>query len=150
MDFEKFDKKVDLKGLKNDLAEAEKNNTNFDKVPYGQYEVSIEKMELTESKKGDPMFTCWFKILSGDFKDRLIFMNQLLVQGFQLHIVNTFLRSLDTGLDIKFDSYVQYNQLILDVAEKIDSDCTEFGLEYGQTSKGFDTFNIVEIFDNPL
>ena len=61
MDFDKFDKKVDLKGLKNDLAEAEKNNTNFDKVPYGQYEVSIEKMELTESKKGDPMFTCWFK-----------------------------------------------------------------------------------------
>ena len=77
-------------------------------------------------------------------------MNPLVVQGFQLHLVNTVLRSLDTGIDIKFDSYVQYNQLILDVAEKIDSECTEFGLEYGQTSKGFDTFSIVEIFDNPL
>ena len=150
MDFGKFDKKIDLKGLKNDLAEAEKNNTNFDKVPYGKYEVSIEKMELTESKKGDPMFTCWFRVISGDFKDRLIFMNQLLVQGFQLHIINNFLRSLDTGIDIKFDSFTQYNQLILDVAEKVDTDCVDFALEYGQTNKGFDTFNIVEIFENSL
>lgn len=148
MDFSKFDSMVDVAALKNDVAEAEKNGGNFDKVPYGSYEVNIEKMELNESKKGDPMFSCWFKIVNGDCKDRLIFMNQVVTQGFQIHIVNSFLKELDSGIDVKFDSFTQYNNLIMDIHEAINGKL-EYALEYGE-KKGFDTFKITEVFEIPF
>lgn len=76
MDFSKFDKEVDLDGLKNDLAEVEKNGGSGERkeVPHGTYEVKVDKLELTESKtSGNPMVTCWFKVLSGEFKGSLIY-----------------------------------------------------------------------------
>lgn len=146
MDFSKFDKIVNLDGLKNDIKTVEEHQGEYDEVPVGTYEVKIEKMELTESKKGDPMFSCWFKIVSEYQNGRLIFMNQLITQGFQIHIVNEFLRSLDTGLDVHFDSFEQYGNLIFDSLEKINSEHLEFKLEYGK-KKDFPTFKIVEVFE---
>ena len=145
MDFSKFDKAMDLEGLKHDIEDARENSGDFKEVPHGQYEVSINKLELTESKKGDPMVSVWFKILTGDFKGSLIFMNQVITQGFQIHIVNEFLRSLDCGIDITFESFTQYGQLLLDVHEAIDGQL-EYALEYGER-KGFNTFKIVEVFE---
>ena len=145
IDFSKFDKQVDLEGLKNDIKEAESNSGDFKEVPHGNYEVKIQKLELGESKKGDPMFTCWMKILSGDFKNSLIFMNQVVTQGFQIHIVDDFLRSLDSGIDIGFESYGQYAEMIMDVAEAIDGNL-EYAVEYGE-NKGFNTFKITEVFE---
>ena len=65
MDFSKFNKAVDLEALKHDIQEAEENGGSGDykDVPTGTYEVKIEKMEIKESKKGDPMLSVWFKIL---------------------------------------------------------------------------------------
>lgn len=65
VDFSKFDKAVDLEGLQKDIQEAAENGGtgDFKEVPKGTYEVGINRLELTVSKKGDPMFTCWFKIL---------------------------------------------------------------------------------------
>ena len=40
------------------------------------------------------MVTCWMKIVEGEYKGSLIFMNQVVTQGFQIHIVNEFVRSL--------------------------------------------------------
>lgn len=146
IDFSKFDKQVDLEGLKNDINEAEKNggSGNFREVPHGTYEVKIKKLELTESKKHDPMVTCWFEILSGEYKGQLLFMNQVVTQGFQIHIVKDFLASLDSGEDISFDSYSQFADLLLDVAEKCEG--TGFVLDYGE-KKGYNTFKIDEVFD---
>lgn len=148
VDFSKFDKAVDLEGLQKDIQEAAENGGtgNFEEVPNGTYEVRVNKMELTTSKKGDPMFTCWFKILSGEFKDQLIFMNQVITQGFQIHIVKEFLRSLDSTFDVDFESYTQFEQLVLDIAEEIDG-ALEYALKYGETSKGFPTFEIEEVFE---
>lgn len=148
MDFAKFNKAFDLNALKNDVVEAEKNGGgNFDEVPAGTYEVKVKKMELTESKKGDPMVTVWFEILTGENKGRLIFMNQVIKQGFQIHIINTLLKEMDTGLEIKFDDFEQYSSLLFDVEEKINEDKLEFALEYGKTAKGFSTFKITEVFE---
>jgi hypothetical protein len=149
MDFSKFNKAVDLEALKKDIQEAEENGGNGDykEVPVGTYEVKIEKMELKESKKGDPMLSVWFKILNGEYEGSMIFMNQVITQGFQIHICNTFLRSLDTGLDIVFDDFEQYANLIMDVHEKVDSEKLEFALNYGKTDKGFSTFEITEVFE---
>lgn len=148
MDFSKFDKKMDLEGLKKDVAEAVENGGTgqYREVPVGNYEVKITKLELGESKKGDPMFTCWMKILSGDYKNSLLFMNQVVTQGFQIHIVNEFLRSLDSGIDVEFESYSQYSEMIMDIAEAID-DKLEFVVNYDQTNKGFNTFEITEVFE---
>ena len=145
LDFSKFDKQVDLEGLKKDIKEAENNSGDFKEVPHGNYEVKIQKLELGESKKGDPMFICWMKILSGDFKNSLIFMNQVITQGFQIHIVDDFLRSLESDVEIGFESYGQYAEMIMDVAEAIDGNL-EYAVEYGE-NKGFNTFKITDVFE---
>lgn len=144
MDFSKFDKKVDLEGLKKDIEDSA--NNDFKEVPHGTYEVAINKLELGESKKGDPMVKVWFKIVSeGEYKGSLIFMNQVITKGFQIHIVDEFLRSLETDIDINFESYSQYAELLADVYEAAEGNY-EYGLKYGE-NKGFDTFEITEVFE---
>lgn len=146
IDFSKFDKKVDLEGLKNDIAEAEENGGgNFKEVPLGTYEVAITKLELGESKKGDPMVKVWFKIVDGEYKNSLIFMNQVITQGFQIHIMDEFLRSLETDVDVTFESYSQYAQLLMDIFEAVNGKY-EYGLDYGE-NKGFNTFEITDVFE---
>lgn len=144
--WEKFDKVIDVEGLQKDVQEASKNGTNFREVPHGEYEVKIEKLELVESKAGDPMVTVWFKVLAGDYKGSLIFMNQVITKGFQIHIMNEFLRSLDSGYDVEFRSYSQYGQLLMDIHEAIDGQF-EYGLKYGEGKKGFNTYEIVDVYD---
>jgi hypothetical protein len=143
MDFSKFDKMMDLEGLKHDIEESA--NGDFKEVPHGSYEVAITKLELGESKKGDPMVKIWFKIVSGEYKNSMLFMNQVITRGFQIHIVDELLRSLETDIDIHFDSYSQYNDLLMDVFEAIDGNF-EYGLKYGE-KKGYDTFEITEVFE---
>lgn len=153
MDFEKFDEIVDLEGLKADIAAASDGGNSAERkdVPHGTYEVAIEKLELTTTKtSGKPMVSCWFRVLSeGEYLGQMIFMNQVVSQGFQIHIANEFLRSIADAPDaptITFESYSQYAQLIMDVAEYIDGKF-EYALRYGQTPKGYDTFEIEEIFE---
>lgn len=150
MDFSKFNSSIDLEGLKHDIDDASQNQQNFEEVPAGTYEVVVTKMELTESKHGDPMFTCWFKIIGAEQKGRLIFMNQVITQGFQIHIVNQLLRDMDTGIEIKFDDFTQYATLIFQIEEKLKADNCGFIINYGKTAKGFNTFAIKEVFDDAL
>ena len=69
--FSRWDKEIDTEGLQNDIAEAATNGGNgtYKEVPHGNYEVAVQQMELKASKKGDPMVSIWFKIVSdGDYK----------------------------------------------------------------------------------
>ena len=95
------------------------------------------------------MVSIWFKILEGEYKGSLIFMNQLVEQGFQIHIVDEILRSLvqeaTDAPDIVFESYSQYGNLIMDVMECINNNF-EYVLDYGENNKGFNTFSIDEVF----
>ena len=144
--WEKFDREIDVEGLQKDVQEAAKNGANFREVPHGEYEVKIEKLELVESKAGDPMVTVWFKVLAGDYKGSMIFMNQVITKGFQIHIVNEFLRSLDSGLEVEFKTYKQYGQLLMDIHEAIDGRL-EYGLKYGEGKKGFSTYEITDVWE---
>ena len=144
--WEKFDKKIDTKVLKEGIKQARENGGgNYEEVPYGTYEVNVEKIELRESKKGDPMVSIWFNIIAGNFKNSKIFYNQVINQGFQIHLLNEFLRSLDTGVNIEFDSYGQYNEVLMDVAEGTKT--LEYALKYGENKKGFPTYEITEVFE---
>lgn len=148
--WDEFDKQVDTAALAEDVKEAAENGGRRE-VPHGVYEVEINKLELVKSKKGDPMVTCWMKILEGDYKGSLIFMNQVVTQGFQIHLANEFLRSLISECEeatapvVEFVTYKQYNSLILDVAEAIDNNF-EYRLNYGENNKGYNTFEIEEVY----
>ncbi len=146
--WDKFDKAIDTTGLADEVKEAADNPRTYREVPHDKYEVEVNKMELTESKKGDPMVTVWFKVLTGEYKGSLIFMNQVVTQGFQIHIVNEILRQMTAeceGMNIEFKTYKQYGELIMDVHEAIDGNF-EFGLDYAEGKKGFSTYEITDVY----
>lgn len=149
--FDKWDKEIDTEGLANDVKEAAENGGggNYKEVPHGDYEVAIQQMELKSSKKGDPMVSIWFKIIDGEFKNSIIFFNQVVTQGFQVHIVNEMLRMMVSEMDdapvIEFKSYKQYGNLIMDIFESV-SDNFEYALSYKKGKKDFSTYELTEVF----
>ena len=144
--FEKWNSNIDLAGLQQDIKDAQDNNKEFEAVPHGEYEVKLDKLELKATKKGDPMVSAWFTILNGKYHNSKLFMNQVVTQGFQIHIVNEFLRSMKTDIDVDFEDYKQYAELLLDVAEFCDANNLEFAIKY-EDNKGYDKFTITEVFE---
>lgn len=142
--FERFNEMFDTKGLAEDVDNI--GTSDFKEVPHGDYEVSIEKLELGESKQGLPQLKVWFKILTGDFKGQRIFMNQNVDKKFGLHNANEFMDSLQSGYNVVFEDFVQYGTLIASIFESIQS--AEYHLAYGQNDKGYNTFTIVEKYTN--
>lgn len=149
--FSKWDEAIDTEGLVNDVKEASKNGTgSFKEVPHGEYEVAVHQMELKASKAGDPMVSIWFKIVSdGEYKGSMIFFNQVITQGFQIHIANELLRAMTAECEdapvVEFKTYKQYSELLMDVFEAIDNNF-EFALKYGKGKKDFSTYEITEAF----
>ena len=149
INWDKFDNNVDVEGINEDLQNNKDNFGEFKEVPLGEYEVRVNQMELTTSKKGDPMLAIRFQILDGPFKNSLVFYNQVLTLGFQIHMANEMLRSFDTGIEIpsEFKGYSALNELILDVSEEIDAQGLEYALKYDENKKGYKTFEIIEVFE---
>lgn len=148
--FDKWNKAIDVEGLAKDTKEVEANGGTgeYAEIPVGTYEVKIEKMELKESSKGDPMFSAWFRILAGDYENQLLFMNAVITQGFQIGNVNRFLRSLEAVDEVEFRDYAQYNDLILDIMEAIEEAGLEFLIEYKKNKKDFPVYTVKEIFES--
>ena len=148
--FDKWNKSIDVEGLKADIAEADKGGQQgeYREVPVGTYECKIEKLELKESSKGSPMVSGWFRILKGDYENQLLFMNQVITQGFQISIVNRFLKSLEAVDDdqIEFKDYGQYNDLLMDIMEAVDGQL-EFLIEYKKSKKDFAVYTVKEVYD---
>ncbi|PFL21679.1 hypothetical protein COJ07_10350 [Bacillus cereus] len=155
-DWGKFDKKVDLEALAADVHEVEENGGggDFEKVPDGQYEVAVEKLELTESKKGDPMLMIWFNIVDGEYEGQKIFYYKVMqpqndkAWGYQVHQNNEMLRKLwdCKEEDVKFTSFEEYADLVLDIHEDIDGQF-EYLLSKETDKNGFDQFKILEVFE---
>lgn len=119
------------------------------KIANGIYKVNVVKMELKGSKNGDPMVSIWFKVVpQGKYINKLIFMNQVIKEGYQIHIVNELLRSLTENLNdisIEFINYPQYSKLLDEVVKKIRNNFI-YLLEYKQNAKGYKLFKIVKTF----
>lgn len=145
--WDEFDEKIDTEGLAKDAKEAAENGGgNFKEVPLGTYEVEINKLELTKSKKGDPMLSIWFKIIAGEYKGSLIFYNQVMSQGFGIHNANEMLRSLDSGVEVEFVNFKKYHEMLLDILEAVDGNL-EYAIKYDQNSKGYNTYEITDVFE---
>ena len=151
--FAEFDKAVDLKGFSKDVENAAENggNREFEDVPEGEYEAEITKMELKVSSTKKPMFSAWMKILKGKYKGQMMFMNQIVDEGFKIHICNEFMRDLapDYNHDIEFTEhggYSAYAETIMDVFEYISSRY-EYAIKKTKTKRGFDSYYVKEVFD---
>ena len=153
--FSKWDKEIDTEGLQKDVEEAAANGGqgNYKEVPHGNYEVAVQQMELKASKKGDPMVSIWFKIVSdGEYKGSMSFYNQVIDNGTGLHINNEMLRKMvsEMGTDapvIELKSFEQYSELLMDIFEAV-ADNFEYGLKYtaNKKNKDFSDFEITDVF----
>ena len=148
--FDKWNKAIDVEGLAKDTKEVEANGGTgeYAEIPVGTYEIKIEKMELKESSKDDPMFSAWFRILHGEYENQLLFMNAVITQGFQIGNVNRFLRSLDAVDEVEFKDYVQYNDLIMDIMEAIEEAGLEYLIEFKKNKKDFPVYTIKEVYES--
>ena len=148
--FDKWNKAIDVEGLAKDTKEVEANGGTgeYAEIPVGTYEIKIEKMELKESSKGDPMFSAWFRILYGEYENQLLFMNAVITQGFQIGNVNRFLRSLDAVDEVEFKDYAQYNDLIMDIMEAIEEAGLEYLIEFKKNKKDFPVYTIKEVYES--
>lgn len=153
--FDKWNKQMDVEGIRNDLADIEANKKEYKEVPCDTYEVEITKLFLDESKNtGLPMMKVWFKIVEGEYKNQMLFMNQLLMNQsgkmFGLHVANEFLRSLKTSLPVTWVDWVAYSDLLEDIKEELEQRKMTFQLKYGVNKKNpeFKTFTIEQVFDN--
>lgn len=148
--FSKFNEMFDLNGLKNDIENAATNTGDFVEVPVGDYEVKISKIELGETGEksktpGMPMAKVWFTILAGDFKNQHIFMNQMLTTGFGIHRFCEFLRSLETDVNVSFENFEQFADVMTEVFNAVDG-TGEYQLHYAQNAKGYSTYDIIQRF----
>lgn len=144
MNFEDWDNQFDSASLRKEVENINSENQERKEVPPGTYEVKITKLELTQSKKNNPMLACWFKVVAGEYKGQLIFMNQVLTKGFLIHRCNEFLRSI-TQMPVAFESFKQYSLLLMDIKDEIDGKL-EFQLAYGKDAKGYNTYKIEKKF----
>ena len=148
--FEKFNQMFDVAGLKQDVDAAKSNTGEFVDVPKGDYEVRVTKLELGETGErsktpGMPMAKVWFEVITGQYKGQKIFMNQMLTSGFGIHKMNEFLTSLETGVSVEFENFMQYANLFDQIFSEIDGKA-EYQLAYGENTKGYSTYAIVQRF----
>ena len=147
--FDKFNKSVDLEGMKKDVKEVEENGGGgFEDVPFAKYEVAVDKMEVKATKNGDKlMLSIVFKVVDGSYKGRLIFYNQVIMSGFGIHNASEMLRSLKPCFEIIFEDYKQYAELVSMVQDAV-KDNFEYLLDYNENNKKFKTYSIVEVYED--
>ena len=147
MDFSQFDEQVDLNALNESIKEAEENGGtgNFPDIEAGEYRGKIENLEVGTTRDGRPMLKVMFRITEGDNKKCCLFMNRVLYgtknDGNMIASAIGWLKSLepseDVG-DIVFESYSQFAELVLDIADDISE--LEYDVYYDP-----DEFNSIHI-----
>ena len=161
MDFSKFDSQVDMKQLKADIEEAKENGGTGDypEAPAGTYEGTIESMETGSTKDGRPMFKVMLRAGAGldpatedyveGFKKKkpCLFMNRVLYgtknDGNMIQSVIGWLNKLESETPVVFESYSQFNDLVLDLAEE----CEGLGLEIEYDPDKFNSISINEVWE---
>ena len=155
IDFSKFDAQVNTAQLAADAAEAAKNGGGYSKIPDGEYDTTIEKMEIGETKDGRPMFKVMFRIIDGEYKKSCLFMNRVIYgtknDASMIASVVGFLAKLEAqdedGAPIicDFQSYSQFNDLVLDIMEAIEADNLGYTVDYKEDD--FNSISIKEVFE---
>ena len=129
IDFKKFNKEFPAEEMKKQMKEAAENGGGSN-LPDGEYIAKLDKMELGESSKHALMIKAQFRIIEGEHKKQCIFKNQVLTgtknDGFMMVKAKEFLESLDSGIDVVFEDWEQFNDLVFDIAEAVQEDDLRF------------------------
>lgn len=154
IDFSKFDEQVNKDQLQKDIAEAAENGGGYREVTRGTYTVALENLEVGATKDGRPMLKGMFRIKGDedgnkcDFNNSCLFYNRVLFgtknDGNMIASAIGFIKTLEPSEDvgeIVFDSYSQFADLVLDVAEDV-ADALEYVVDYDP-----DAFNSISIQD---
>lgn len=153
IDFSKFNEMFPTDKLKKDMEEAAKNQTDFDKLPDGEYDCTLEKLELGESKSEKLMLKAQFRIEKGDHKNQCIFKNCVLTgtknDGFMLLQAKKFLESLDSGVDIAFNGWDDFDGMLGDILDAIAEDSLMYTVKVVTNKKNNDyqDITIVDILE---
>lgn len=129
IDFNKWNEQFGGTEAVKAAQEAAQNNNDFTELPDDRYTCKLEKLELGESQKGQPMIKGQFRIIEGEHKKQCLFYNQVFCRsangnGFPIHKGLEFLRSLQIFDDSEVDfdgDYADFNDLLLDMAEEAES-----------------------------
>lgn len=152
MDFSKFDEQVNLDQLKKDAEEIKKNGGtgDFPEIGEGIYHGKVEKLEVGSTKDGRPMLKCQFRITEDPHKKSCLFFNRVLYgtknDANMIASACGWLESLEPSEDIgdvEFQSYSQFAELVLDIAEDIAE--LEYDVEYDPDA--FNSISIVDVFE---
>ena len=144
MDWSKFDNNDELEALTKELEEIDNGTGERKDVPVGEYEATITKLELKESKSGKPMVSIWFKIVSGAYKNQLIFYNQIVERAFQIHLIKEFFKPFNLKNPVTFTSYGQFENCLATAADELKN--VEFALDYSVNEKGFSSYLVTQVF----
>lgn len=151
-----YENSMDEAQLQKDIAEARKGG-NFEDLPAGRYEVKFTTIEagLTKTDKR-PMLKIAAKVLSGKYKNRLMFMNRVLKgtknDGNMIASAEGWLAKLeaedeDGELIVPyFKSYGQFADQILDIAEAVEEMEMEYEVDYD--SGAFNSISIVKVLED--
>ena len=151
VDFSAFDEQVDLNELQKEVQEAD--DSQFDDVPDGTYEVSFDKMEIKQTKAKDKlMFSVQCSILDGDQKGRKIFFNRTIsgntspkwTNGMAIKSVCTWLDKLETDTVPEFVNYSDFADCVLDIFQEVQGN---IGAEVTYKANNFNSITINEAFD---
>ena len=94
-------------------SEAATERDDFDTIPDGKYQVSVEKVELTESSTGNPMLKWTLRILAPTFVNRFLWRNSVFTAN-TLKYVKTDLHLC--GLDLgKLSDLPKQMEKLLDI-----------------------------------
>lgn len=151
MSFENFNDNIDWGSIEENLKakpKKEESKKEFKEIPDGNYFVDVERLELRESKNGNPMVSAMFRIKEGEFANQCMFMNQVVTNPVGLEIALKFLQSLECD-GVGFDSIKSYD----DVAQKAEA-CYEcivenkyyYEVEQKTNDKGFKSVFVVDSF----
>lgn len=147
--WQNFDLKID-NNLLNDIANASTNSGEFEELPLGRYEVKINSMELTQSKKGDPMTKTIFEVVQGQNKGRYIFKNSVIYKGdrndaWRLKQEIDFINSLKPSDQVNFYSFSDFEKQVSNAFADINSRKLEYLIEIKEKNN-FRTYSVVEVY----
>lgn len=145
MNWDMLDKDLNLEEVKAKMEEK----SEFEPLPDGDYEVAIDSMELGESKAHDPMLRVTFKVVAGQYENRLLFMNKVMqpqsqYMGFQVKQVIEFLNSLEVG-EYDFTGFAQLDKDIKNISKTIEQENVEY-LVRQKTKKDYANYEIKEVY----
>ena len=148
-----YQKTVDEDALQKDIKEARKNT--FEDLPKGKYHVEMNKLEMKMSKTGKPMVSVSMKVIDGEHKGRLMFMNRVIGgtknDARMIAGIETWLSKLeaedDSGelIDVKFKDYPQFADLVMDIAEALGDMGLQYDVDYDD--KAFNSIDILGVLE---